>query len=65
MTDTERMNWLEAHSREFFLRTYNKRWACTPMTNYKYNTYPTIREAIDAAMDGSWNLDKPRGNKHE
>lgn len=56
MTDTERLDWLEQHP-EFRLFKHKKRWCCIPFTNYPFNGYKTIREAVDAAIDGSWNKD--------
>lgn len=54
MTDTELLNWLEQHP-EFSLRHHKKRWTCSTFTNYEYNAYKTIREAIEAAANGTWN----------
>ena len=56
MTDTERLDWLEQHP-EFALRKDKKHWTCAKFTNYPYNAYRTVREAIDAAIDGTWNED--------
>lgn len=53
MNDTARIDWLEHHP-EFTVRKHKKRWMCTKFTNYEFNTYPTMREAIDAAIDGTW-----------
>lgn len=52
-TDTERLNWLEQNP-EFVLRKHKKTWTCTKLTNYAFNAYPTMRQAIDAAIDGTW-----------
>lgn len=51
--DTERLDWMQAHP-EFCLRKHKQRWTYAPMTNYPYNTYTTVRDAIDAAIDNSW-----------
>lgn len=53
ITDTMRLDWLEEHT-QFTLRKYKKRWSCAKITNYEYNTYATMREAIDAAKTGAW-----------
>ena len=53
MSDTERLDWLEQHP-EFTLRKHKGHWGCTKFTNYEYNVYKTIREAIDAAINGTW-----------
>jgi len=51
--DEIRLNWLEQNT-DWTLRFYKKRWSCTRITSYEYNTYKTMREAIDAAMNGTW-----------
>jgi hypothetical protein len=56
MTDTERLSWLENHP-EFRLVKTKRHWSCAKPTSYEYTVYKTIREAIDAAMDGSWQDD--------
>lgn len=53
LTDTELLDWLDAHP-EFILRKHNSWWTCAKFTNYEYNAYATVREAIQAAADGSW-----------
>lgn len=52
-SDEIRLNWLEKNT-NFSLRFHKKRWSCTRPTNYEYNTYKTMREAIDAAINGTW-----------
>ena len=52
--DSEHLDWLEAHP-EFWLRVHKGRWSCTPITNYPYNSYSTLREALRAAVEGTWN----------
>lgn len=56
MSDAERLDWLEQHP-EFLLRKDKKHWTCAKFTDYPYNAYRTVREAIDAAIDGTWNKD--------
>ncbi len=53
MSDEMRLNWLEQNT-DFSLNFHKKRWSCIRFTNYEYNTYKTMREAIDAAMNGTW-----------
>lgn len=54
MTDAERLDWLEQHP-EFTLRKYKRNWFCIKATtNYEFNVYPTMREPIDAAINGTW-----------
>lgn len=51
-TDTERINWIENNPNYIIRSIKNKKWACiTSFTQYEYNVYKTLREAIDAAMD--------------
>ena len=52
--DSEHLDWLEAHP-EFLLRKHKGRWFCTPFTNYPYDSYSTLREALRAAVEGTWN----------
>ena len=52
--DSEHLDWLEAHP-EFLLRIHKGRWFCTPFTNHPYNSYSTLREALRAAVEGTWN----------
>ena len=52
--DSEHLDWLEAHP-EFLLRMHKGRWFCAPFTNYPYNSYSTLREALRAAVEGTWN----------
>lgn len=55
ITDETRMAWLEKNLADWDLRLHKKRWSCyKKMTSYEYNTYKTMREAIDAAMNGTW-----------
>ena len=53
ITDAMRLDWLEENT-QFTLRKYKKHWSCAKVTNYEYNTYATMREAIDPAMTGAW-----------
>jgi len=53
ITDAMRLDWLEENT-QFTLRKYKKHWSCAKITNHEYNTYATMREAIDAAMTGAW-----------
>ena len=52
--DSEHLDWLEAHP-EFLLRKHKGCWFCAPFTNYPYNSYSTLREALRAAVEGTWN----------
>jgi hypothetical protein len=50
--DAKRLNWLESHP-SYQVRKHKKRWSCVEFTNYEYETFPTMREAIDSAMKES------------
>lgn len=52
-SDEMRLDWLEKNT-DFSLNFRKNRWSCTRLTSYEYNTYKTMREAIDAAMNGTW-----------
>jgi hypothetical protein len=47
--DAELLDFVEAHP-EMSLRKHKKRWSFVGFTNYEYETFPTAREAIRAAM---------------
>ncbi len=51
--DKKRLDWLEENT-NFSLNFRKNRWSCAKPTNYEYNAYKTMREAIDAAMNGTW-----------
>lgn len=51
--DKDRIDWLEANP-EFYILYKKKKWSIAPLTSHEFNIYKTLREAIDAAMDGSW-----------
>lgn len=51
--DKKRLDWLETNT-DFTLRFHKKHWRCTRNTEYEFNVYKTMREAIDAAMNGTW-----------
>ena len=53
ISDEMRLDWLEKNT-DFSLNFRKKRWSCTRLTSYEYNTYKTMREAIDSAMNGTW-----------
>jgi hypothetical protein len=61
VNDTTRIDFLEEHP-EFHLEVRARgkgqhksvRWACY-LGLCEHNLYPTLREAIDAAMRGEWN----------
>ena len=53
ISDEMRLDWLEKNT-DFSLNFRKKRWSCTRLTSYEYNTYKTMREAIDAAINGTW-----------
>lgn len=58
-TDTERLDFIEANP-EKSLRNDGRghpgarkyRWCFIGMTNYSFRVFPTVREAIDHAMEG-------------
>lgn len=52
-SDTERIDFLEQNP-EYRLVKHRKQWMCCPFSNYEFNTYPTARAAIDAAIDDTW-----------
>lgn len=56
LTDTDRLNWLQEHP-EFTLRKRKSTWTCAKMTNYPYNAYFSLRAAIDAAINNTWQDD--------
>ena len=47
--DTARLDFMQSHP-EMSLRHRKRRWAFVGFTNYEYPTFPSIREAIDAAI---------------
>ena len=53
LSDKKRLDWLEQNI-NFRLNFHKKRWSCTRPVSSEYNTYKTMREAIDAAMNGTW-----------
>lgn len=53
-SDESRLNWLEQNLVNWNLSVYKKRWSCVQLPYGEYNTYKTMREAIDAAMNGTW-----------
>ncbi len=53
VSDKKRLDWLEQNI-HFRLNFHKKRWSCTRPVSSEYNTYKTMREAIDAAMNGTW-----------
>ena len=48
-TDTERLDFMQAHP-ERRLDYRKRRWSFNGFTNYEYEVYPTLREAVDAAI---------------
>ncbi len=53
-SDEMRLNWLEKNLSVWNLSVYKKRWSCVQLPYGEYTTYKTMREAIDAAMNGTW-----------
>jgi hypothetical protein len=47
--DAERLNFIQANPK-LRLCNYKRRWALVGLTNYEYDTFKTVREAIDAAI---------------
>ena len=47
--DAERLDYVQANS-GYTLRKYKRRWSFKPFTNYEYEVFDTVREAIDAAI---------------
>jgi hypothetical protein len=48
LLDTKRLDYIEAHP-EKNLQKHKKHWSFMGFTNYEYEAFPTLREAIDAA----------------
>lgn len=48
MTDTEILNWLQENP-GFRTNKGKRGWVCTDFSNYPYEIYPTLREAVIAA----------------
>lgn len=48
MTDTEILDWLEKNP-GFRTNKGKRGWVCTDFSNYPYEIYPTLREAVTAA----------------
>lgn len=50
--DSEILDWLEANLTHLnhFNRKAKKAWAVNPSMNYEYDVFPTLREAVDAAL---------------
>ena len=47
--DAERLDYVQANS-GYTLRKYKRHWSFKPFTNYEYEVFDTVREAIDAAI---------------
>jgi len=54
ISDEMRLDWLEKNLSVWNLSVYKKRWSCVELPYGEYTTYKTMREAIDAAMNGTW-----------
>ncbi len=54
ISDEMRLDWLEKNLSVWNLSVYKKRWSCVQLPYGEYTTYKTMREAIDAAMNGTW-----------
>ena len=54
ISDEMRLDWLEKNLSVWNLSVYKKRWSCVQLPYSEYTTYKTMREAIDAAMNGTW-----------
>ena len=52
LADRERLNFIEAHP-EMNLRKHKKHWSFIGFTNYEYDVFKTLREAIDNARKQS------------
>ena len=56
-SDKERMEWMENNLVDLRVHipkpnsTKKKRWAANPSINYEYDTFLTLREAIDAKIN--------------
>ena len=49
ITDTDRLNFLQLNP-ALTLRCHKKRWSLVGLTNYEYEVFKTVREAIDDAI---------------
>lgn len=50
--DAARLDFIEANAEGRLLRKYKKKWSFEPVcSNYEYEVFPSLREALDAAME--------------